>query len=503
MFDKQTLGLNDLKFSIMEGFFAVILLSASISFIIPYAIYLGATSLEIGFLTAFPALFAAWAQLFSIRILDVIKSRKKMVIIFCFLQILLFIPIMFIQFILNENQIFWVILFYTFSLVTGALAGPIWQSWMKSIVPNKIMGSFLGFRNSIVGVSTFAFLLIFGFSLKLFEAQIGIVFFGIFLSGVFGRFIGTLLFFKISEPKEKINFEKKIRFIGFVKNLKKNKFGYFILYGSLMSFGIALTGPFVGYHYLENLGLKNDYFIYTILISTAMIASIIGMTYWGKIINQFGSIKTLKATSRLVIFFPILYVIIRNPLPLLLVQFFDGLLFSGFNLALATFVYDYSSSKKIIRFGTYQAIFFGTAIFFGAIISGFLQTFQVNFFFISNSFYLICLISVIVRFIVFKKYFKKVTEVKQVDYIKTNKLVYSILTFEPVMKMIPKIVLFDDENKKIKITIKKRIEYMNKIIDNQSNHLTNVLINNKIKTKIREKTNNLKIKRLNKKNIKK
>jgi MFS family permease len=357
MFENKTNGLNDLKLSIIEGFFAVILLSASISFIIPFAIYLGASSLEIGFLTAFPALFAAWLQLLSIKILEIFKKRKLMVIIFTFLQVIFFIPIIFLPFIFKENQVIWLIIFYTISLVVGSIAGPIWQSWMKSIVPKNIIGSFFGFRNSIVGISSFIFLLIFGFSLNLFSTNLAMVFLGIFLMGVIGRLVGTMIFFKISEPVNIIKFENKIRFVGFVKNLKKDKFGFFIIYASLMTFAIALTGPFISYHLLENIGLKNNYFLYTILISTTMIASIIGMNYWGKIINQFGSIKTLKATSSLVIFFPILYILIRNPIFLIFVQFFDGLLFSGFNLALATFIFDYSSQKKIIRFSSYQAVF--------------------------------------------------------------------------------------------------------------------------------------------------
>ncbi|MDD3083703.1 MAG: MFS transporter [Candidatus ainarchaeum sp.] len=489
MFNDKTLDLKDLNLSILEGFFAVILLSASISFIIPFAIYLGANSLEIGFLTAFPALFAAWLQLFSIRIIDIFKKVKKMVIFFTLIQALLFIPIMFLPFMLKQNQVFWLIIFYTLSLTLGSLAGPVWQSWMKSIVPKKIIGSFFGFRNSIVGISSFAFLLLFGFSLKVFDAHLGIVFFGIFLMGTLGRLIGTFIFFKISEPKQKTTFEKRVRFIGFLKNIRKNKFGYFILYGSLMTFGLALTGPFISYHFLENIGLKNDYFMYTILISTAMIAAIIGMNYWGKIVNQFGSIKTLKATSMLIIFFPILYILIRTPTFLIFVQFLDGLIFSGFNLALATFVFDYSSQKKIIRFGTYQAIFFGTAIFLGAIISGFIQTIEFNFLIISNAFYLVCVISIIIRLIVFKTLFKKVSEVKQVKYIKTTKIVYSILTFEPVIKMIPKMVFFDNKIKIINLSLEKRIEHINKLINDQSKKMNKIF---KIETKNKKEINSKK-----------
>lgn len=475
MFEEKTLGLKDLKFSIIEGFFATILLSAGISFIVPFALFLGASSVEIGFLAAFPALFAAWLQLFSLRILEIFKKRKEMVVIFTILQVIFFLPIVFMPFIFQENQVFWLIFFYTLSLVSGALAGPIWQSWMKAIVPKKNFGSFFGFRNSIIGISSFTFLLLFGFALNLFESNLAMVFLGIFLLAALGRFIGTIIFLKINDPPTKIKFEKKIRFVGFIKNINKNKFGHFILYGTLMSFGISLTAPFVGYHFLENIGLKSNYFFYTILISVAMVAAIIGMNYWGKLVNQFGSIKVLKATSIIVIFFPLIYIFIRDPFLLIFVQFFDGLVFSGFSLALATFIFDYSSDKKIIRFSSYQAVFFGSAVFLGAIIGGYIQTIEFNFFIIDNSFYLLCLIAVLVRLTVFKLFFKKVTEVKHVDYIKTTRLVHSILTFEPVLRMIPRVVIFEREARVFNFSIQKRLVHINKLIDDGSKKLSGVV----------------------------
>ncbi len=471
MFEDNSNLSKDLKLFVLEGFFATILFSVAVSFIVPYAIFLGATSVEVGFLAAFPALLAAWFQLFSLKILERFKKRKELVIIFTILQALFFLPIAFIPFIFQTGQVFWLILFYTISLTVGSLANPIWQSWLKSNVPSDIFSSFFGFRNMIINISTFIFLLIFGFSLNLFNEQTSLVFLAIFLIATAGRLIASLIFIGITKPKDNIVFEKNIRFIGFVKNLNKNKFGYFILYISLMTFAISLSGPFVGYHFLENLGLKNDYFLYTILISTVIFAMAIGMNYWGKIINQFGSIKTLKATSLIIIFFPLFYILIRNPFALIFVQFFDGLVFSGYNLALAVFIFDYSNEKKLIRFSSYQAVFIGSAIFLGAIIGGFVQRIEFNYYLISNSFYLICLISVFARFLVYKLLFKKVSEVKEVEYIKTTKLIYSVLTFEPVMRSIPRIAVFESRINLVTVSLEHRILKIKELIEKSAKEL--------------------------------
>jgi len=466
MFDKQTLGIKDLQLSIYEGWFAVILLTAGVSFVVPFAVYLGANAFEVSFLAAFPALFAAWAQLLSVKLLEKFGTRKWPIIVFTFLQALFFLPIAFIPFISAQHGVFWLVIFYTLSTVIGALGGPLWQSWMKALIPDKILGSYFGFRNAVVGLASFVFLLIFGLSLRVFSAETSIVFVGIFILSSFGRFVSSFIFTKITENTCPFYLDKPEGFIDFLLNLKKSNFGVFILFGSLMSFAIALTGPFVSFHLLNNIGLKNDYFTYTLIVSSATIAAFLAMPYWGKLIDRYGTIKVLKAASLLAAFFPLLYVFVRFPLGLIAVQFIDGLIFSGFNLASANFIYNVSNQNKIIRYASYQAVFFGTATFLGALLSGFIQNTGITFFILVNSFFVMCFVTFILRFFIYKLLINKINEVRPVEEIESRKIVFSILTFAPVVETVSESVIpFENSLKEVKVNFEKRLVNLEKFIE--------------------------------------
>jgi hypothetical protein len=160
------------------------------------------------------------------------------------------------------------------------------------------------------------------------------------------------------------------------------------------------------------------------------------MPYWGKLIDRYGVRKILKATSYLAISFPILIILVRAPEWIILVEILNGVIFSGFNLALASFIYKFSGESRIMRYASYQAVFFGTSAFLGTIISGFIQSFEFSFWIINTSFYLVCLISIIVRFISYKSLINKIKEERAVEYIESKKIVQSILTFTPLRETV-------------------------------------------------------------------
>jgi len=461
LLDQYTNSSRDLKLSIAEGSFNAVMVGAGLSFIVAFAVMLGANSIEVGLLSALPALLGAWAQLFSIKMLDLYKSRKNLIIMAVFLQAISWLPIMLIPFFMKENSVVWIIIFYTAGTVFGSIGAPAWQSWMKSLTPANIIGKYFGIRNSIVGAVALTTMLIAGFALGFFTEQALIVYVGIFLASMLGRLLSTYLFTKITDPGcgEDGNclIDEKITFREFTKNLLKTNFGYFVLFGSLMTFGISLTGPFLSFYWLDYLGLKNNYFLFTIILASSSISALISMPYWGKLIDKYGIKKVLKATSYLAITFPILIILVRAPEWIILVELLNGVIFSGFNLALASFIYEFSGESRIMRYASYQAVFFGTAAFLGTILSGYIQNFEFSFWIINTSFFLICAISILVRLISYSALIDKIKEEKPVEYIGSKKIVFNILTFAPVRETVINnmLLLFVFGTGQIASTVKK------------------------------------------------
>ncbi len=421
-----------LQLSIIEGMFASIMTGGGVTFIVPFALFLGANSLEIGFLLAFPALFAAFAQLGSIKLLDFYKQRKKAIITITFFQSISWLLIALIPFFFAQNQIFALIVIYTIGNIIGSLSGPLWQSWMSNLTPREILGEYFGLRNSLTGVVVFLAMLLGGVLLKFIEPSLTLyAFSAIFLLSFFGRFISSLTFRKI-EDSDFILEKDSTNFITFVSQLRKDNFGYFVLFGSLMTFAIALVGPFLSVYLLQNLGLQKDYFTYTLIICASAVTTLISMPYWGKIIDKYGSIKTIKATGFLASLYPILLIIVRDPLGLIFIEALSGIIFSGFNLCLANFIYESFKQEKIIKYASYQAALFGIATFFGVMLSGWIQTYTISFAILSNTFFVVCAIAVLIRFTIYTALVNKIKEVRETKEIKNKTLIISVLTFEPI-----------------------------------------------------------------------
>jgi MFS family permease len=437
IFEKLKKYPNPLRLSILEGMFASIMLGAGMMFVIPFAVQLGANSIEVGLLTALPALLAAWIQLGSIKLLEIYKTRKTAITVTVFFQSISWLLIALIPLIFPSNQVFWLIIIYTAGTIVGSVCVPLWQSWMRSLTPKEIIGEYFGARNALAGTIVFLAMLISGIMLELVEpSSILIAFSAIFLASFIGRLISSIIFTKIEDTNIYLGETEKTDLFMFIKQLRKNNFGYFVLFGTLMTFAISLVGPFLSMYLLNDLGLKNDYLAYTIIISSSAIASLISMPYWGKIIDKYGTIKTLTATGLLACIYPLALVLIREPVGLTIAEFFSGVIFSGFNLCLANFIYESFEPKKIIKYGAYQSVLFGTASFAGIMLSGLAQMTPISLGIISNTFYFICTATVIIRLAIFTSLVRKISETRITKPIQSDTLVVGILTFEPIRETI-------------------------------------------------------------------
>lgn len=421
-----------LKLTIVEGMFTSLMTGGAATFIIPFALFLGATSQEIGFLIAFPALIAAFTQLGSLKILKIYKKRRIALTSIVLLQSISWLLIGLIPFFFKTNQVLALTIIYVIGQVIGSMGSPIWQSWMSSLIPKKIIGEYFGIRNALTGLVVFITMLLSGVILKFIEPNYTLYIFStIFIISFLGRFIASIIFSKTEEP-ELIIEKDSIHFLNFVSQLRKDNFGYFALFGSLMTFGIALIGPFFSVYLLEEIGLKNDYLTYTLIIAAATLSTLISMPYWGKIIDKYGPIKTIKVTGLLASIYPFLLILVREPNGLIIIEVLSGIIFSGLNLCLASFIYESFKQEKIIKYAGYQAALFGIATFFGVIISGWIQTFNLSIGILDNSFYVICAISIIVRLTVYTMLINKIKEVRETKTIKDRTLIIGILTFEPI-----------------------------------------------------------------------
>jgi len=139
--DERELKIRAKSLSIREGGFANVMYSIGDSFITPFALFLQATTFQIGILSSFIGIVGPLAQLRSTHILEN-HDRKKAVVLFAFLQALIWLPILLLGFMFVKNILIdWLpialIIFYGIYIAFGAIISPLWFSWMGDIIDEK------------------------------------------------------------------------------------------------------------------------------------------------------------------------------------------------------------------------------------------------------------------------------------------------------------------------------------------------------------------------------
>lgn len=361
------------SYSVMDGF--------GLRYITPYALAIGASNIAIGILGSLPSLLGNLAQLPILKLTKRV-SRKKIVFTSVLFQAILWLPIIFIgflYFVFKINSSLATILFifsYTLMIVSGTIAGPPWNSWMKDIVKEK-SGSYFGKRNRVNGFVAILSLLAAGIILNYFGKQAFTGFLIIFFIACLGRFFSAYLLKKQYEPKFKFEDSYYFNALQFIKKMSFNNFGRFVIFVSLISFATAIASPFFAVYMLKDLNFS--YLSFTFVILIPAVSAIIFMPFWGRFTDKFGNVKALKSTGIFIPLIPFFWlvtlIIIKiNPnliIPYLLItETFSGFIWSGFNLSAANFIYDAVTRQRMALCVAYFNLLNAFGIFIGAILGG-------------------------------------------------------------------------------------------------------------------------------------
>jgi len=419
---------NSLKFSFLDGVFASGMTGLTSDYITPYALILKATSLHIGFLSAMPNLSSALVQLYSADIVDRFKSRKKVINLFVFLHLLMFIPIMLVPYIFSKPVIF-LIIFITLLNSFNAIALPAWGSLISEYIPAKSRGKYFGWRNKILTIITVFFSFVSGFILHIFRDNVLRGFLIILILAFTFRFLSWYFLTKMYEPPYKLKEDAYFSFFDFIKRLKVSNFVKFVLFVALLHFCVNIASPFFSVFMIRD--LKFNYIIYTILVTTVPIFNILTINRWGRLADRVGNLKILKITSLLIASLPFWWIINQNPIFLILIQGLSGFAWAGFNLSTTNFIYDAVSPPKRTRCIAYFNVFVGLASCLGAFLGGYLVNINILPPLFGYRILSLFFIASILRFLVAFFFPKKIREIRDVEKINRKDLFFNIIGVKP------------------------------------------------------------------------
>jgi len=420
---------ESLRVSYWDGLFSSAMQGLVADYVTPFALWLKATTGQIGLLTAFSSLASSLVQLKAADITEWAHSRKRIVVLFVYLQALTFLPVILIPLVFREHAVFALIVCNTLFNGFAALAGPAWASLMAEYVPYKKRGRYFGWRAMVMGPVAVIFSFISGIILYLFKGNQLAAFIIIFSSAFLCRLASWYFLTRMYEPGFNMGKENTFSFVRFLVKIRESNFAKFVVFVAFFLFSVNLASPFFSVFMLRD--LKFNYLTYTILIAAVTCANIFTINRWGTFADRVGNLRIMRFTAFFIASLPILWIINRHPVFLFGAQLVSGFAWAGFNLCVSNFIYDAVSAPKRTRCIAYFNVVAGIATFFGAVIGGYAVNFLPPLF--GYRMLSLFLIAGIMRFCVAGMLFRKIKEVRNTEHISSRELFYSMVGLNPLL----------------------------------------------------------------------
>jgi len=399
-----------------------------VRFITPFALAIGKTNPNvnayIGLLTSLPSLIGNLSQLFTIEAIERFK-RKNILTVGVIIQALFWWSVIFagsLYFIFNFSSttaLTLLVLFYTLLVFSGSFVAPVWVSLMKDIVTDE-RGGYFGKRNRIAGFFGIIASLIAGWLLDFLSVKdVFIGFSVLFFIAFLGRFISGLLFAKHYDPPMSFDKSNYFSLYKFMKKIPKSNFGKFTFFVSLFILATSIASPFFSVYMLTNLGFSYSKWMSIVIVGS--LSSLFFMPTWGRLADKYGNIRILRITGLMIPAIPLLWILTPelspNPLNLfifiIIIESFSGMLWAGFNLSSANFIYDAVTRQKTSLCSSYFNILQGIGIFIGAIAGGLISSQDFVFLGLSPILFVFAL-SGIMRFFAYALMISRIKEVRDV-----------------------------------------------------------------------------------------
>lgn len=432
---------TSLRYSLLDGIFANIMIGFTDTFIAPYALAMGAGAGVIGILSSAPNLVGAFFQNLSASISDRLGSRQALVNPAVLMHALMLIPIISIPYFFKSHEIFFLALFYTAFVSLNLLAFPAWSSMMADHVPESERGRVFGMRNRVFGITNVSSMFLAGSILYMVQRFMpargatlspysGVFGFTIIFTIAFAARLASWNFLtKMYEPPLDIRAEHRFTIWSFLKRLPRANFGRFVIFVAAMNFTVNISGPFLPVYMIRD--LKFNYLTYTIITLTATLTIFFMMNWWGLHADHIGNRRVIRLSSFFLPLIPFIWIFSHNVWYLVAAQVFAGFFWAGFNLSSSNFIYDAVTPEKRTRCIAYYSVINCLAIFLGALTgAGLIKILPPI---LGYSIMPLFMISAIGRtlVVIFLSNFREVRQVKHVSH---RDLFYSIIGLRPILQ---------------------------------------------------------------------
>ncbi len=312
---------STLTASTLDGSFAAVFDLATGGVLLSnFLLQLGATSVEIGILSAIP-LVVNFLQPLGAYIADRTTSRHWYNLgifgVSRLLWLLLVVAIVWGRQHADSHQLLqWTIATVLAASVLGTFASANWFSWMAAVVPHRLRGRYFGFRNSATSLISLVGVPLMGLCASTWGADQISGYAMVLFVGVWAGMISLVCqFFMVDvnpqayrkdAESDRVPDKKEKALTDFVPSVLKNSnFLMFLIYFSVWTFAVNLSAPFFNIYLLKDLSL--DVSLVTVYNSLSSGANLLLLMFWGKLADRWGNRPLLMAVGLVVAVTPLLW----------------------------------------------------------------------------------------------------------------------------------------------------------------------------------------------------
>jgi MFS family permease len=430
-----------LRASIRDGASNAVMMGAGETYFGPFGIFLRASTLQVGLLATLPQLFGAFMQLIGARAMPRFRSRRAVIVTGVLVQASVWMPIACLPFLFGNSPQSVSLLIALVVLYQGAngVVAPIWNSLIGDLVPPEIRGRFFGGRNRLTGMSSFTAMVLAGLTLHIFQSvrmpEVGYLI--IFSAAFLARLNSARWLRRHDDPELHILPGQIFTFRQFLRRSPHSNFAKFVFFIGVINLWVAFSGPYFALYMLRV--LKFSYIEFTLVIAVAAVTQFLTMRYWGELSDRFGNKKILNVCGWGVAIVPMLWLFSSHIGYLVMVQTYGGLVWAGFSLASANFIFDAVTPPKRALCVAYQGLVNGICVLIGSLAGAYTASHLPESYAIGawiwrpvSTLPVLFFISGIMRLVASGLLLHRFTEVRSVESIRDGELIFRISHIKPV-----------------------------------------------------------------------
>ncbi len=294
------------------------------SFMVPYALAMGATAFQAGLLTSVRQLVLSLAQVKSAEGVHWAGSRKRLALWTSGIQGLLWIPTAFVAWLFGPWAVGALVVLFTLGMTANAFGTPAWGSLVSEYLAPDDRGRFFGRRNLLLGVGTTVAGLVAGLLLQSTESAPLRGFAILCLAAAVIRGVSWLMLRQLHDLPWEEPPEGRLSFVDFLRRAPQDNFVRFTLCMGAMSFGTFISSPYVAVYMLDD--LKYNYVTYSVVIMSGNLIGNLMLPRWGKVGDRHGNWVVMRWTFLGVSVVPILWAMSGHPVWLAFLFLIGGFL---------------------------------------------------------------------------------------------------------------------------------------------------------------------------------